>query len=198
MSGNLAREAIALAIDLHAAVAVPAGGQERLEHLCRYVLRPPIAQDSLALSPDGRVVLTLRRPGETARAHSSSIPSTSSRASPRSRPVHASTCSSTTESSLPMRPIGERRWRAGAAMIGTVPALITAPATRTTPRRRTRLRSPAAEMAVGRIASRSRARAAAPGSAGPTSCAGCSRSTPSSALFAAGACASSPRSTTRM
>jgi Putative transposase/Transposase zinc-binding domain len=48
--------------DLHAAVAVPAGGQVRLEHLCRYVLRPPIAQDALALAPDGRVVLALRRP----------------------------------------------------------------------------------------------------------------------------------------
>ena len=48
--------------DLHAGVAVPAGGRARLEHLCRYVLRPPIAQDSLAIAPDGRVRLALRRP----------------------------------------------------------------------------------------------------------------------------------------
>ena len=47
--------------DLHAAVAVPAGDRARLEHLCRYVLRPPIAQEALALTPDGRVLLRLRR-----------------------------------------------------------------------------------------------------------------------------------------
>ena len=48
--------------DLHAAVAVPAGDRARLEHLCRYVLRPPIAQERLELGPDGAVVLRLRRP----------------------------------------------------------------------------------------------------------------------------------------
>jgi len=48
--------------DLHAGVAVPAGDRARLEHLCRYLLRPPIAQDSLAIAPDGRVRLELRRP----------------------------------------------------------------------------------------------------------------------------------------
>jgi hypothetical protein len=48
--------------DLHAAVAVPAGDRVRLEHLCRYVLRPPIAQERLERAPDGAVVLRLRRP----------------------------------------------------------------------------------------------------------------------------------------
>ncbi|MBM4443584.1 MAG: transposase [Candidatus Rokubacteria bacterium] len=48
--------------DLHAGVAVPAGDRSRLEHLVRYVLRPPIAQDSLSIVPDGRVRLELRRP----------------------------------------------------------------------------------------------------------------------------------------
>jgi hypothetical protein len=48
--------------DLHAAVAVPAGDRKRLEHLCRYVLRPPIAQERLERAPDGAVVLRLRRP----------------------------------------------------------------------------------------------------------------------------------------
>ena len=48
--------------DLHAGVAVPAGDRERLEHLCRYVLRPPIAQDAISIAPDGRVRLALRRP----------------------------------------------------------------------------------------------------------------------------------------
>ena len=46
--------------DLHAAVAVPAGDRERLEKLCRYVLRPPIAQERLGLQLDGRIVLTLK------------------------------------------------------------------------------------------------------------------------------------------
>jgi hypothetical protein len=48
--------------DLHAAVAVPAGDRARLERLCRYVLRPPLAQERLELSADGKVLLRLRRP----------------------------------------------------------------------------------------------------------------------------------------
>ena len=48
--------------DLHANAAVRAGDNERLEHLCRYILRPPVAQDALELTPDGKVLLRLRRP----------------------------------------------------------------------------------------------------------------------------------------
>jgi len=48
--------------DLHANLAVRAGDRRRLEHLCRSVLRPPIAQDALPLTPEGRVLLRLRRP----------------------------------------------------------------------------------------------------------------------------------------
>jgi hypothetical protein len=47
--------------DLHAAVAVPAGDRARLEHLCRYVLRPPLAQDALEREPNGTLLLRLRR-----------------------------------------------------------------------------------------------------------------------------------------
>jgi hypothetical protein len=47
--------------DLHAAVAVPAGDRARLEHLCRYVLRPPVAQQALEREPDGTILLRLRR-----------------------------------------------------------------------------------------------------------------------------------------
>jgi len=47
---------------LHAGVAVPAGDRDRLEHLCRYVLRPPIAQDALELDAAGGILLRLRRP----------------------------------------------------------------------------------------------------------------------------------------
>jgi hypothetical protein len=48
--------------DLHANVAVRAGDRFRLERLCRYVLRPPVAQDALELTPEGKVLLRLRRP----------------------------------------------------------------------------------------------------------------------------------------
>ena len=49
-------------IDLYANVAVRAGENERLENLCRYILRPPVAQDALELTPEGKVLLRLRRP----------------------------------------------------------------------------------------------------------------------------------------
>jgi hypothetical protein len=32
----------------------------RLERLCRYALRPPIAQERLHLTPEGQVILDLR------------------------------------------------------------------------------------------------------------------------------------------
>ena len=47
--------------DLHADVRVPPNVRVRLEHLCRYLLRPPLAQDRLHLRTDGRVVVTLKR-----------------------------------------------------------------------------------------------------------------------------------------
>jgi hypothetical protein len=46
--------------DLHAAVVTRAGQRGRLERLCRYALRPPIAQDRLRLDGDGQVWLQLR------------------------------------------------------------------------------------------------------------------------------------------
>lgn len=48
--------------DLHANVAVPAGDRTRLEHLCRYMLRPPVAQDALELTAEGKILLTMMRP----------------------------------------------------------------------------------------------------------------------------------------
>ena len=39
---------------------VPAGQRERLERVCRYVLRPPVAQERLSLTGTGQVVLQLR------------------------------------------------------------------------------------------------------------------------------------------
>jgi len=46
--------------DLHANQAVPADDRTALERLCRYILRPPIAQDRLQLTPDGRVAVALK------------------------------------------------------------------------------------------------------------------------------------------
>ena len=46
---------------LHAKILVEAHERERLEHLCRYVARPPLASERLSLAPDGKVVYRLRR-----------------------------------------------------------------------------------------------------------------------------------------
>jgi Putative transposase len=47
---------------MHANVAVPTTDRARLEQLCRYLLRPAVAQDRLRQLDDGRVVLTLKSP----------------------------------------------------------------------------------------------------------------------------------------
>ncbi|MBK8099571.1 MAG: transposase [Planctomycetes bacterium] len=46
---------------LHAAVRVRQGRPDRLEHLIRYVARPPIAEDRLSILPDGRVAYAFKR-----------------------------------------------------------------------------------------------------------------------------------------
>jgi hypothetical protein len=47
--------------DLHANVRVPPNDRARLEHLCRYLLRPPLAQDRLRLRADGGLAIKLKR-----------------------------------------------------------------------------------------------------------------------------------------
>jgi hypothetical protein len=47
---------------LHANVAVPARDRGRLERLCRYVARPPIATERLEELPDGRIAYSFRKP----------------------------------------------------------------------------------------------------------------------------------------
>jgi hypothetical protein len=47
-------------LDLHANVWVPPNDRARLEQLCRYLLRPPLAQDRVQLRADGRVLVTLK------------------------------------------------------------------------------------------------------------------------------------------
>ena len=39
---------------------MPPNDRARLEHLCRYLLRPPLVQDRLRLRVDGRLVLRLK------------------------------------------------------------------------------------------------------------------------------------------
>ncbi|MBI2878205.1 MAG: transposase, partial [Candidatus Rokubacteria bacterium] len=46
--------------DLHANLSVPAEDRARLEQLCRYLLRPPVAQDRLRLTGDGRILLEFK------------------------------------------------------------------------------------------------------------------------------------------
>ncbi len=48
--------------DVDAAVRVPAGERARLENLCQYVLRPPIANDRLRALPDNHYELRLKKP----------------------------------------------------------------------------------------------------------------------------------------
>ena len=47
--------------DLQAAVRIPAGHRDTLERICTYALRPPVATDRLRLTPDGHVLLELKR-----------------------------------------------------------------------------------------------------------------------------------------
>lgn len=54
------RQAHLEGFDLHANLLVPAEDRPRLEQLCRYLLRPPVAQDRLRLTGDGRVLLELK------------------------------------------------------------------------------------------------------------------------------------------
>ena len=55
--------------DLEAAVVVPARDRQRLERVCRYALRPPIAQDRIRLTGDGEVLIALRRPWRDGTTH---------------------------------------------------------------------------------------------------------------------------------
>jgi hypothetical protein len=47
-------------VSLHAGVAVPARDRSRLERLCRYVARPPLATERLSRLDDGRLLYELR------------------------------------------------------------------------------------------------------------------------------------------
>lgn len=52
--------------DLHAGIVVRAGERERLERVCRYTLRPPVAQTRLRVDAEGRSGLRCGINGQTA------------------------------------------------------------------------------------------------------------------------------------
>lgn len=54
------RHAHLAGFDLHANVDGPTADRTRVEQLCRYLLRPAVAQDRLRLLDDGRIMLTLK------------------------------------------------------------------------------------------------------------------------------------------
>ncbi len=54
---------------LHAAVRIDAGRTSRLEHLCRYIARPPLSNERLSLSREDKVVLELRAPFRDGTTH---------------------------------------------------------------------------------------------------------------------------------
>src|SRR2546427_9105070 len=56
-------------LSLHANVAVPAHARERLEHLCRSLLRPPLALERLTESSHGQVVFELPHPRADGATH---------------------------------------------------------------------------------------------------------------------------------
>jgi hypothetical protein len=56
-------------MSLHADVAVPALDRRRLERLCRYVARPPLAIERLEAMPDGRLAYRLKTPWRDGTTH---------------------------------------------------------------------------------------------------------------------------------
>jgi hypothetical protein len=56
-------------MSLHADVAVPARDRRRLERLCRYVARPPLALDRLQAMADGRLAYRLKTPWRDGTTH---------------------------------------------------------------------------------------------------------------------------------
>jgi hypothetical protein len=54
---------------LHAEVCCAAHQRKKLEHLCRYITRPAIANERLALNRAGQVVLTLKTPYREGTTH---------------------------------------------------------------------------------------------------------------------------------
>jgi hypothetical protein len=55
--------------DLHANTSVREKNRPKLERLCRYLLRPPVAEDRLSFAPDGSVLVRLKTPWRDGTSH---------------------------------------------------------------------------------------------------------------------------------
>ena len=55
--------------DLHANTSVRAKNRPKLERLCRYLVRPPVAEDRLSFGPNGSVLVRLRTPWRDGTSH---------------------------------------------------------------------------------------------------------------------------------
>jgi hypothetical protein len=55
--------------DLHANTSVRGKNRSKLERLCRYLLRPPVAEDRLFLASDGSVLVRLKTPWRDGTSH---------------------------------------------------------------------------------------------------------------------------------
>jgi hypothetical protein len=100
--------------DLHAGLVVPAGQRERLERVCRYALRPPVARERLSVTR-GRCGCSSGSRGRTVRPIWSSTRLSSWDGWRYWCLGRGSTSCSTTVSSGPARPGGGRRASGGDA-----------------------------------------------------------------------------------
>ena len=60
--------------DLHANTSVRAKNRRKLERLCRYLLRPPVAEDRLSFASDGSVLVRLKTPWRDGTSHVALVP----------------------------------------------------------------------------------------------------------------------------
>lgn len=67
--GHLGNAARAAGFSLHAGVDVAPGERAKLEHLCRYVSRPPVAEERMALISPGQIRYTLKTPYRNGTTH---------------------------------------------------------------------------------------------------------------------------------
>ena len=52
---------------LHAATAIGANQKRKLENICRYILRPPVASERFSFLPNGDVLYKLKKPWDNGR-----------------------------------------------------------------------------------------------------------------------------------
>jgi len=69
VDGAKPRCALLEGFSLHANVGVPAHARARLEHLCRSLLRPPLALERLTESSHGQLVFELAHPRADGTTH---------------------------------------------------------------------------------------------------------------------------------